>query len=94
MAMKRLFVGNLTPSVTEETVRELLADFGPLGEIRVTDGKGFAFIDIPKEQLAEAIEELNGRDFEGRPLQVDEARPHRERRRAGFGVVRKPGLRW
>ena len=89
MATKSLFVGNLAVGVTEDALRELLADFGPLGAIRLIEGKGFAFIDIPEEKLAEAIEGLNGRDFEGRPLRVDEARPRKER---GGGRERRP--RW
>jgi len=94
VATKSLFVGNLAVSVTEDALRELLADFGPLGAIRVIDSKGFAFIDIPEEKLAEAIEGLNGRDFEGRPLRVDEARPRKERGQGGFGGGRERGPRW
>jgi len=94
VATKSLFVGNLAVGVTEDALRELLADFGPLGAIRVIDGKGFAFIDIPEEKLAEAIEGLNGREFEGRPLRVNEARPRKERGQGGFGGGRARGPRW
>jgi cold-inducible RNA-binding protein len=95
VATKTLFVGNLAFGVTEEALRELVADFGPLGAVRVIEGKGFAFVDIPEEKLAEAIEGLNGRDFEGRPLRVDEARPRKERGEGGrgFGGGRRGGRR-
>jgi len=93
VATKTLFVGNLAFGATEDALRELLADFGPLGAVRVIEGKGFAFVDIPEEKLAEAIEGLNGRDFEGRPLRVDEAQPRKERGEGGrgFGGGRRGG---
>lgn len=91
MATKTLFVGNLAFNATEEALRELVADFGPVGEVRVIEGKGFAFIDIPEEKLAEAIEGLNGRDFEGRALRVDEAQPRKPRGEGGFGGGRGSG---
>ena len=83
MATKSLYVGNLPYEVTEDDLRELFADFGPVEAVRVIEGKGFGFVDLPEEKAAEAMAAVNGREFRGRALRVDEARPRRERREGG-----------
>jgi len=85
MATKSLYVGNLPHGTTEDELRELFAEFGPLEAVRVIEGKGFAFVDLSAESAAEAITALSGRDFNGRALRVDEARPRRERDEGGGG---------
>ncbi len=85
MATKSLYVGNLPYEVTEDDLRDLFAEFGPVEGARVIEGKGFGFVDIPEERAAEAIAAVNGRDFRGRVVRVDEARPRRERRDRDFG---------
>jgi len=85
MATKSLYVGNLPYEVTEGDLRELFADFGPVEAVRVIEGKGFGFVDIPEENAADATAAVNGRDFRGRALRVDEARPRRERDDRGGG---------
>jgi RNA recognition motif-containing protein len=76
--VKSLYVGNLTYGVSEEALRELFAEFEP-GEVRLIADKGFGFVDVPEEKAADAIEALNGRDFQGRALTVNEARPRSDR---------------
>jgi len=85
MATKSLYVGNLPHEVTEDELRELFAEFGPVEAARVIEGKGFAFVDLPEERASEAIAAVNGREFRGRALRVDEARPRREREGGGGG---------
>jgi cold-inducible RNA-binding protein len=87
--MKNLFVGNLPFKTTEDSLRVHFAQFGEIAQVRImTDrdtGKprGFAFVEMTNDDEAErAVGALNGKDFEGRPLTVNEARPKPDR---GFG---------
>jgi RNA recognition motif-containing protein len=98
VASKSLYVGNLSYAMTEDSLRELFAEFEPSGA-RVIAGRGFGFVDVPEEKAAAAIAALNGREMEGRALTVSEARPRTERgggegprgpRREGRGE----GRRW
>ena len=78
-----IYVGNLpftTPSGDLETL------FGEYGEVSsaavITDrdtgrSRGFGFVEMPDEAAKRAIDELNGKDFSGRALTVNEARPRR-----------------
>ncbi len=85
MANKSMYVGNMAYSTTESTIRSLFAAHGPIGEVRVIGDKGFAFVEIPEENLQAAIDENNGKNVDGRPLTVNEARPRAERSdRGGF----------
>ncbi len=93
MASKSLYVGNLSYSVTESTLRELFAEYEPT-DVRLIGDKGFGFVDVPEERAEEAIAAMNGREVEGRVIIVNEARPRRERRGGGgdrFGGGRR---RW
>jgi RNA recognition motif-containing protein len=81
MASKTLYVGNLTYDTTEEELQELFSQYGPVDQVRLISSKGFAFVDVPAENAGDAIGALNGQEFKGRTLRVDEARPRRE----GFG---------
>lgn len=97
MANKSLYVGNMPYSASEDDIRELFEPFGPIGEIRVIGDKGFGFVDIPEENVAAAIEAVNGKELGGRTLTVNEARPRTERSgrgggRGGFGGG--GGRRW
>ncbi len=83
MATKSLYVGNLPYEVSEDDLRELFADFGPIEAVRIIEGKGFGFVDLPEENAADATAAVNGRDYQGRALRVDEARPRRERGSGG-----------
>jgi RNA recognition motif-containing protein len=88
MASKSLYVGNLSYSTTEASLRELFAEYEP-SEVRLIGDKGFGFVDVPEEKAADAIAAMNGREVDGRAINVSEARPRREggggRRGGGFG---------
>lgn len=78
----KLYVGNLSYSVTGERLRELFSEYGELGDVRVIEGKGFGFVEMATREGAEkAKQALNGMDFEGRTLRIDDARPQKERPR-------------
>ena len=96
--MKNIFVGNLSFSVTEQTLRSLFETYGTVGRVNlVTDRdsgqpRGFAFVEMSNNAEAEkAIGALNGREVEGRTLNVNEARPKEDRSSRGGGFGRK---RW
>ena len=80
--MKKLFVGNLPFSITEDEVRGIFQEFGDVQGVTIpTDrdtGKprGFAFVEMTQDEDAEkAIAAVNGRRIGGRALNVNEARP-------------------
>jgi cold-inducible RNA-binding protein len=84
--MKNLFVGNLPFGATEDGLREIFAPFGEVQQVRImTDrdtgkSRGFAFVEMAQDDdAAKAIASLAGKDFGGRPLTVNEARPRPER---------------
>jgi RNA recognition motif-containing protein len=88
---KRLYVGNLSYSVTEDQLRGLFEQVGATEKVTViTDresgrSKGFGFVEMATDELAEeAIKRLNGTSFVNRTLTVNEAKP-REERPAGGG---------
>jgi cold-inducible RNA-binding protein len=94
--MKNLFVGNLPFKSTEDALRTHFAQFGEVAQVRImTDrdtGKprGFAFVEMSNDEEAErAVVALNGKDFEGRPLTVNEARPKPDRSFGSPGGVGK-----
>lgn len=91
LATKSLYVGNLSYSTTEDELRALFEPYGPVSEVRIVAGRGFGFVDIPEERAAEAIEQLNGKEFQGRTLAISEARPRAERTGGGFGGGRGGG---
>jgi cold-inducible RNA-binding protein len=80
--MKKLFVGNMSFQTTESDLRALFEPFGAIGEIHVaTDrdtgrARGFAFVEMNDDEAAEkAMAALNGKEMNGRALNVNEARP-------------------
>jgi RNA recognition motif-containing protein len=88
----RIYVGNLTYSVTDDDLREVFGEFGELAAAEVIkdkfsgQSKGFGFVDMPNNSEADAaIKALNETDFKGRKLTVNEARPRAERPRGGGG---------
>jgi RNA recognition motif-containing protein len=91
MSMK-LYVGNLAYETTEEQLRELFAEAGNVGSVKIiTDRqtgqpRGFAFVEMEtKAEGQKAISMLNGRNVEGRPLAVNEARPQQKSFGGGGG---------
>jgi RNA recognition motif-containing protein len=78
----RLYIGNLSYSATNDELRELFASYGNVKEARVIQGRGFGFVEMGSDEEAKkAMEGLNGFDFKGRKLKVDEARESQPRRR-------------
>lgn len=85
MANKSLYVGNLSYSTTEEELKTLFEPWGPVSETRIVQGRGFGFVDVPDDKAAEAIEGTNGKEYQGRTLNVNEARPRESRSGGGGG---------
>ena len=87
-----LYVGNLSYSVTEEQLRGLFSDYGEVRQVRMIPGRDFGFVEMSSSSEAEAARTaLNGSDFEGRTLKVDEARPPRRRERGARPPRRRQG---
>jgi RNA recognition motif-containing protein len=78
---KTLYVGNLPWSTTSEELTEYFARFGNvIGSRIITDretgrSRGFGFVEVASEDAERLAEELNGSEFNGRSLTVNEARP-------------------
>ena len=85
MANKSLYVGNLSYSTTEEELKSLFDPWGPVAEARIVQGRGFGFVDVPEEKAAEAIESTNGKEYQGRTLTVNEAKPRTQGGGGGGG---------
>ena len=90
--MKNIFVGNLSYNVSENAVRSLFEEFGQVDRVSiVTDRetgqqKGFAFVEMSVDAEGDrAIASLSGRELNGRPLTVNEARPKADRGSGGGG---------
>ena len=80
MEGSKLYVGNLSYSVTDEQLKELFSPHGKVQSANVIGNKGFGFVEMSDNAQAEkAKEALDGTDFEGRTLKVDEARPQKPR---------------
>ncbi len=81
MQGSKLYVGNLSYSVTNEHLEELFSNHGEVKQVNIIEGRGFGFVEMSTPSEAESAKEaLDGSDFGGRTLKVDEARPPRERR--------------
>ncbi len=97
---KKLYVGGLPYSVTEDKLQEIFSAHGTVESARViTDrftgrSRGFGFVEMSSEEDAQtAIDSLNGSDLDGRSLTVNEARPQ-ENRGGGGGGGGGGGDRW
>ncbi len=88
-----IYVGNLAFSVTEEDLKKAFEAFGQVATANVikdqysNQSKGFGFVEMPETSEAQAaIAALNGKELNGRALNVNEARPKTDRNRSGgFG---------
>ena len=92
---KKLYVGNLGYNVSSSDLEQLFAAFGTVASAEVIAdretgrSKGFGFVEMGSDQEAQAaIQGLNAKDHEGRPLTVNEARPREERGGGGGGGKR------
>ena len=80
MQGNKLYLGNFKYDVTEEQLENLFAEHGQVVKVNVIGNKGFGFIEMADNSEAEkAKDALDGTDFEGRTLRVDEARPQKPR---------------
>jgi RNA recognition motif-containing protein len=85
MQGSKLYVGNLHYSVTQDELKELFSPHGEVKLVNIIEGKGFGFVEMSNPADAEkAKTALNGMDFKGRTLRVDEARPPRKEPRRDF----------
>ncbi len=89
-----IYVGNLAYSTTDEGLRSLFAQYGTVTSARVcTDrmtgrSKGFGFVEMPnREEAQAAVDAINGREVDGRPLRVNESQP-KPREPRSFGGPR------
>jgi RNA recognition motif-containing protein len=96
--MTNIFVGNLSFDTTQSDLESAFGEFGAVERVHiVTDRdsgqpRGFAFVEMTERQAAEAaIERLNGAEFRGRALNVNEARPKTESGGGGGGFNRGRG---
>jgi RNA recognition motif-containing protein len=86
--VKKIYVGNLPWSTTDEDLRELFATYGPVQSSSVVNdretgrSRGFGFVEMAPADADKAISELDGRDYGGRALRVNEAL---DKRRGGGG---------
>lgn len=96
--MKNIFVGNLSFGATEDAVRSMFEAYGTVDRVNVvTDrdtgrARGFGFVEMSVAAEADAaIAGLNGRELDGRALNVNEARPKEDRGGGGGGGYRGGG---
>ncbi len=87
-----IYIGNLSPETTEDDLRAAFAAFGEVDNANVIkdkysgESKGFGFVEMgSKEEAEKAIEELNGQDLQGSPINVNEAKPRPDRGGGGRG---------
>jgi RNA recognition motif-containing protein len=82
--MKTIYVGNINYQATEDDLRPVFAEYGEVISVKIINdretgrSKGFGFVEMESGADA-AIEELDGKDFQGRRLRVNEARPRAPR---------------
>jgi RNA recognition motif-containing protein len=91
-----IYVGNLSPDVTGDDLRQAFGAFGQVESANVItdkfsgESKGFGFVEMPsKDEATAAIAGMNGKDIKGRAASVNEARPKTDRGsgggRGGYG---------
>lgn len=99
--MKNIFVGNLSFGTTEQTIRSLFESYGTVDRVNVVTDRdsgqprGFGFVEMSNDAEGEkAINGLNGKDVDGRTLNVNEARPKADSGRSGGGGRGRQQNRW
>ncbi len=88
----KLYVGNLSFNTTNQDLQDLFAQVGTVESANVVEdrdtgrSRGFSFVEMSsKEEGQNAIEQLNGKEVDGRGLNINEARPREERSGGGGG---------
>ena len=93
--MTKLYVGNLPFTATEDGVRALFAQHGTVETLSlITDRetgspRGFGFVEMANADAARAMQALNGADFDGRPLRINEAQSKGRSNGNGHGAQRR-----
>lgn len=87
-----IYVSNLTKDTSEADLKSAFENFGEVSSAAVIkdkftgESRGFGFVEMPsKEEAESAIGSLNQSDLKGNSLNVNEARPRREKKAGGFG---------
>ena len=87
-----IYVGNLSPEVTDDDLRQAFEAFGQVTSAKVvkdrftTEPRGFGFVEMPSSQEAKtAMDSLNGTELKGKNILVNEARSRTDKRRGGGG---------
>ena len=93
--MTNIFVGNLSYQITEAELESAFGEYGAVERVSIVrdrdtgQPRGFAFVEMTNSsEAANAINALNGRELNGRAINVNEARPREERRGGGGGAGR------
>ena len=103
-----LYISNLSYNISDEDLRQLFADYGEITSAKVImdretgRSRGFGFVELSDDELAKkAIEELNQASYDGKVINITEARPREDRgdrggrfnnnRRGGYGSNRGGG---
>jgi RNA recognition motif-containing protein len=96
----KLYVGNIPRQATEEELREAFIPYGEVASVAVIkdkftgESRGFAFVEMPSDTEAQAaIAGMHGKDWKGRTLTVNEARPKEPREPRFGGGERRGGFR-
>jgi len=82
-----IYVGNLPFSASEDQIRQMFETYGPVASVKLINDRetgrprGFGFVEMDADGAKQAIEALNGSDFGGRTMKVNEARPRERRER-------------
>ncbi len=86
-----IYIGNLSYSVTEDSLKEMFAQFGEVASAKIimdhstNRSKGFGFVEMPDNSEADqAIKALNGKMIDGRNLKVNQAKPGGKRHKKSF----------
>ena len=86
-----IYVGNLSPKVTEEDLQQVFESCGNVESVKIIKdkysggSKGFGFVEMPtKAEAQTAISSLNGKELKGQSIKVSEARPQRNRERRDY----------
>ncbi len=94
--MKRIYVGNLAHTATDDDLRQAFAQYGVVSAVDIVKdrqtgrSRGFAFVEMADGNEADnAIKQLNLAEISGRSITVNEARPRDERPRRGGGGFRR-----
>ncbi len=95
--MKKIYVGNLPFSATEDDVKELFGQHGTVHSVALIMDRetgrprGFGFIEVDDDALSAMIQNLDGKEMDGRALRVNEAQ---DKPRGGGGGGNRGGDRW